>query len=466
MTTSTSVTTAKPLEITDLSLLAFHQMHQETFEAVNSEYRGFYPAAQALEKKAEELNVQLRNRTFELQRQHAPIPAQVEIKSEEQGYLCRYADLFDNCKRIKLVAEAIKDISQTLSQKQYHFVDKSRIEQDQPELLPQLNVLENYCRDQVKGLNDRYRYLNELKEKLMDKLSSEVAWPLQRFSHIVLNEGSPVSQATRGWEHFTAAVRTIPIPRPENSTVSSNQLLDSPLITCESIHTNVYDKLKVAFANFYPNTQNLEKSLDTLKATVNKRHDVLQERRGENPGLQVLQEERQAYVRFFWEDFVPEYQKSCVFAEQMQRSIILLKPTISQDEKAAFQKEQPALFAKLEQEEKRCQEYTTELNAKLAQLVELNQKINTLMTGETAFALQRFCWLVDNGGKPLSTWNWLTGKIVETTVTPVVPKPQPIVTLPVPVQESGQEDAAENKAGSLAIPPAPAPTSDQVAQAT
>lgn len=129
-----------------------------------------------------------------------------------------------------------------------------------------------------------------------------------------------------------------------------------------------------------------------------------------------------------YQNFKSTYEKTTLVTENIMGTIAFLTPMQRQwAAEKALEADTPELYAQAKESEKICLEFIAKLKPLLAETVALKDKLFVLINNTTlTWSIQRFCGIVANDGKPLSSCTRFVNYVSPYLVTPTIPKPDEI----------------------------------------
>lgn len=191
----------------------------------------------------------------------------------------------------------------------------------------------------------------------------------------------------------------------------------------QNSRNEVFETMERNFQTLYGQWQTEYQELEKFKADVNIRSHNLQHEKTANPGKEALETERDDFSKKYWE-FYTTVKKIETCIDDLSKIITMYSPKERNysDEKK-LQSEQPERYEKFLTEQdlnKRC---FSELQGFSNQAASLKEKYVATLKSQLP-SLQRFCQIVDNGGKPIHWSTRASNNVRNLLWTPAIPKPE------------------------------------------
>jgi hypothetical protein len=187
----------------------------------------------------------------------------------------------------------------------------------------------------------------------------------------------------------------------------------------------LFNQTEKDFQVFHPQWEAEYESLETFQVTVrNRGSDFQNEKVKPLPKKEDLEREREGYLTKYW-----AFKGTCVkiglYSSELTRRIEFLTPAHLRNyaDEERLKSEQPEFLEGMKKHEEICKGYIEKVQGFSVTINNLKGKFLTCIQSDTYnvnWALQRFCQIVDNEGKPLSR---LT-RLADNLATPVIPKPR------------------------------------------
>ncbi len=197
------------------------------------------------------------------------------------------------------------------------------------------------------------------------------------------------------------------------------KITDPTLLYFQQEDEKIFQSLQGSVEENFPKWEEKYREVQQFKVDVNNLGSDLQHMRIVVPASAELQEKRGQFVTKYWE-FIGVCEKMNLFAHRIQKTMVQLTPTSrSYSMVQTLEKEQPEFMSQVKTYEVVCHRYVEQLTASFSKVESLQKTMVTFLRTETAQSMQRFCQIVDNAGKPISTLQWAANKLT----SPVVPLP-------------------------------------------
>ena len=146
-----------------------------------------------------------------------------------------------------------------------------------------------------------------------------------------------------------------------------------------------------------------------------------------------------------YEGFKSTYAKTLIVIENIKKTIVFLTPVPKTwAEERTFELNAPQLYVQSKESERICLEHIATLTQHEVEFTDSKDKLYALINNTTVtWSLQRFCGIVDNGGKPLSTFTRFANYISPYIFTPAFPKASDI-NVPTPPPSEPDEPKLSN----------------------
>ncbi len=181
-------------------------------------------------------------------------------------------------------------------------------------------------------------------------------------------------------------------------------------------YEDVFKGTKDKIDEIYPQLTKLDVDLQNFRQRVNGDASKLQHQKIVVPEKSQLEKTREGYLQEYW-TLKETSDKINFILPHLQKSIQLLTPI-----PRTYTNDFPDLVAQQKRLDEICQEYLGQIKQSFSQLQTLDQKTVSFINHDIGWALQRFCQIVDNNGKPLN----YSARAINNLTVPVIPKPQVI----------------------------------------
>jgi hypothetical protein len=238
MATATSTTTQ--VQITDPSLLPFHQMCESVYnssqQVVDTSYKNWQEVNGKLTAYTEE--VRTRGSALQLNKPGDSIPPQEELVTEELKLVKEFWSFKTTCDQMHWFGLNYQRSIALLTPALRLVVDEQKLSKENPDLYKQVKRSDEICRGYVKELSAALAQVQSLHQKMVTTLNRDTAWWLQRYCQTV-QSGKPLSYYTRLVDQVTKIV----VPKPEDIVIpqatrsSDQEAAQAPLVTAPVAQT-------------------------------------------------------------------------------------------------------------------------------------------------------------------------------------------------------------------------------------
>ncbi len=187
----------------------------------------------------------------------------------------------------------------------------------------------------------------------------------------------------------------------------------------------LFNQTEKNFEAFYSQWEKEYDSLEQFQVSIRKRGSEFQNEKVKPlPKKEELEKEREGYLTQYWA-FKGTCEKIALYSSELTRRIEFLTPAHVRKygDEERLKNEQPEFLERMKKHEEICKVYIEKVQKFSAQIITLKGKFFVCIHNDTYnvnWALQRFCQIVDNQGRPLSG---LT-RFADNLATAVIPKPK------------------------------------------
>ncbi|MBS0604534.1 MAG: hypothetical protein JSS60_05790 [Verrucomicrobia bacterium] len=230
-----STAAARPVEITDATLLNFHNQRQIAYTGTKKQFQDSLPILTQSTEAIVAFKTQVRERGKVLQEERVKVPSQEELEREKETFLSEYQKYKATYEKAGLLAENILGTIGFLTPVQRTYSQENSLKTESPELYAQTKRSEEICLGHINELKDAHAQVTGLREKLLTSINdSTLTWSLQRFCGIVDNQGKPLGWTTRATNFVTPYLVIPTIPKPKGLTEGVSTSMETGVVGSDS----------------------------------------------------------------------------------------------------------------------------------------------------------------------------------------------------------------------------------------
>ncbi len=219
MSAPLTATTAN-IQITDQTLLPFHQMRETVFNQTLETFDKLSPQWEKDYTSLKHFELAVRKQGGKLQHSEIPIIVERDLNASKEKDLQIYWWVFKLAiDKIDTFASDVQKVIAFLKpDEKRSYQEEQRIEKEQPDLFAQIKRSKEICLGHVVKLNTVHNKTIEMKGRMVAIIGTEtnnVNWSLQRFCQIVDNKGQPINVLTRSWNNLSPFVSEVALPKPQ-----------------------------------------------------------------------------------------------------------------------------------------------------------------------------------------------------------------------------------------------------------
>ncbi|MBS0604533.1 MAG: hypothetical protein JSS60_05785 [Verrucomicrobia bacterium] len=199
------------------------------------------------------------------------------------------------------------------------------------------------------------------------------------------------------------------------------QITDSVLLAIHTQRTKAFEETQQLVATLYPKWEKTAGELEEFRLKVRQRGSDLQHEKVIPPKKEVLESEREGFLGEYW-GFKAESEKISCLCSLIQGTVAMVTPQLRlYAEEQRLASDYPKLMEQMKRGDELGREMAIKLGESLNKVTSLRDKMVTEFTARLDHSMQRFCQVVDNQGRPISSMT----RLMDNVTTPVVPKPKP-----------------------------------------
>ncbi len=212
-------------------------------------------------------------------------------------------------------------------------------------------------------------------------------------------------------------------------------ITDPTLLSSHSLKNETYLRTKQQIDEELPKLKASIAEIEIFSKSVRDQGKVYQEATDPVELTADMVKELKDFLKQY-EEFKSTYEKTVLVIENIKKTIVFLTPT---SKPWSFSANAPELYDQSKESERICLLYIDKLVSHQDEFTAAKDKLYTLINNTTiTWSIQRFCGIVDNGGKPLGWCSRAVNYVYPYFLTPTFPaaKDIKIPELPAPLDES------------------------------
>ena len=227
-----AIAATKPVEITDPTLLGFHNQREIANVGTEQQIERSLPQLQKTNEEIVSFGTTVRERGKLLQEERVRVPSQQDLNTERDGYNARYHGFKEAYEKAGLLAESILGTIRFLTPVQRNWHVEQSLKDESPGLYAQTKRSEEICLEHIGELNKSHQEVVSLRTKLLTAINDKsLTWSLERFCGIVDNHGKPLPWYNRAYNYVSPYIVSAHIPKPAEQGAQPAPATSSPTLT-------------------------------------------------------------------------------------------------------------------------------------------------------------------------------------------------------------------------------------------
>ncbi len=418
------------VQTTDTVLSEIQSRRYSAYEETQGYVDCFYPKWEATAKQLEKFRIDIFDRVTKLQDERVIPSSREDLDVERGDYLRKYWGFKEKCEVIHYFCSSIERMKEIVTSLPCSSADELRLSIYHPKHIEQVKRTDELSKWMLGELGKNLIKVKTLKDRMLEECTKLYS-PVQQFSEIVQNNGRPIS-------YFTVAlcasgIRSVPkiesqqeVKTNESSgtctelAVSEVSITDNILSTLDTQREGIFQKTQKFVKIVHPKWEETARQLETFRLKIRERGSELQHEKVVPPRREVLELEREIYLREYWElkDECETVTYFCSFLQEMMK-MMTPKATLAADEQR-LRADHPKLLQQIQKIDELDKIRLSELEKILNVVSALKDKMSEEFTLRLDKPMQRYCQVVDNEGKPISKWT----RLYNTATARIIPKPR------------------------------------------
>jgi hypothetical protein len=195
--------------------------------------------------------------------------------------------------------------------------------------------------------------------------------------------------------------------------------VDYKSVSFQDLRVMAHAQAQQTFEKEYPAAQKRMKELGAFHTTLDTRISELQHEKVTPPSKEELLREKELNLTAYWK-FREIAHKLEVLAKGFSAIVVFLTPQPRKYTEEVLKNEAPELLMSLTACDEASSKFMQSVSDWWGKVDTLQTKMFERLNSEVSYSLQKFCQIVDNEGRPLSSFT----RAVDYCTTPVIPKLQ------------------------------------------
>ena len=184
--------------------VTFAVMKEVEFRAAKQNYEGVIQGFETALEGLGAFHNRVDARGSEFQNSSVTIPSEIALREEGIKFVKEYESFYAIALRAQVFAQQLAQEVGHLQPKHRVYLNEELVKRYNLEFYEELQATDLACQGYFKELMHLWGKVNTIQEKMRAQLDSQTGWAVQRFCHIVSNQGLPLGMGQRIWNNCGA----------------------------------------------------------------------------------------------------------------------------------------------------------------------------------------------------------------------------------------------------------------------